>query len=95
MLALTDAVREELGHEPTLDLGLAAVAEACALPDGAAFAIFAIGRAVGWIAHATEQYAEGRLIRPRARYVGPPPASTTAGPGARATGGQASRVVSA
>jgi citrate synthase len=36
--------------------------------------LFAIGRSVGWIGHAMEQYATGQLIRPRARYVGVPPA---------------------
>ena len=32
-----------------------------------------LGRAIGWIAHALEQYQSDRLIRPRARYVGPRP----------------------
>lgn len=34
-------------------------------------AMFAAGRVVGWCAHADEQRRTGRLIRPRARYVGP------------------------
>jgi citrate synthase len=34
---------------------------------------FACARAVGWLAHAEEQARTGRLIRPRARYVGPAP----------------------
>ena len=38
------------------------------LPTGAAFAIFAVGRTVGWIAHALEQWRDGTLIRPRAVY---------------------------
>jgi len=32
--------------------------------------MFLVGRSVGWIAHAIEQYATGARIRPRARYVG-------------------------
>jgi len=35
-------------------------------------AIFAVGRAAGWIAHSLEQYADNRLIRPRMRYRGVP-----------------------
>jgi citrate synthase len=35
--------------------------------------VFAIGRTVGWIAHAREQALNGRLIRPRSVYVGPLP----------------------
>jgi citrate synthase len=30
-----------------------------------------MSRVGGWIAHVLEQYDNNRLIRPRARYVGP------------------------
>jgi citrate synthase len=59
------------GHHPNVDFALAAAATSLALPRNAALAIFILGRAVGWIAHAIEQYESGILIRPRARYVGP------------------------
>jgi len=36
-------------------------------------ALFALGRTIGWIGHAGEEYALNRLIRPRAAYVGEPP----------------------
>jgi citrate synthase len=33
--------------------------------------IFAVSRIAGWTAHVLEQYANNRLIRPRAEYIGP------------------------
>ena len=33
--------------------------------------LFAMSRVAGWTAHVLEQYGNNRLIRPRARYVGP------------------------
>jgi citrate synthase len=59
------------GRHPNVDFALAAAATSLALPRNAALAIFILGRTVGWIAHAIEQYESGVLIRPRARYVGP------------------------
>jgi citrate synthase len=34
--------------------------------------VFAVSRISGWTAHVLEQYANNRLIRPRAEYTGPP-----------------------
>ena len=59
------------GRHPNVDFALAAAATALALPRNAALAMFILGRTVGWIAHAIEQYESGILIRPRARYIGP------------------------
>ena len=63
-----------VAHErPNIDFALAAAARVLRLPTGAPFTLFAIGRTIGWIGHAMEQYATGQLIRPRARYVGVAP----------------------
>jgi citrate synthase len=67
------AFAEELGARPSVDFALAAFERHAQLPRGASFALFALGRSVGWIAHALEQAALGTLIRPRARYTGPRP----------------------
>lgn len=58
-----------LGLAPNVDCALAALSEAHALPDDAAFAIFAIGRMTGWTAHAIEQASSRNIIRPRARFI--------------------------
>lgn len=65
--------RSLLGEEPTIDFALVALSRTLALPADAPLALFAIGRTIGWIAHAIEQYAENAIIRPRAKYVGPTP----------------------
>ena len=62
---------EELIHETsTIDFALVALQRALKLPSGSALTLFAIGRSIGWIGHAIEQYGREELIRPRAKYVG-------------------------
>jgi citrate synthase len=61
---------------PNLDFALAAVARVLQLPSGAPLTLFAIGRSIGWIGHAIEQYTDGQLIRPRAKYTGVVPGTT-------------------
>lgn len=68
--ALADAVRDLMGEYPTVDFGLITLCRGLELPSHAPLALLALGRTVGWVAHAMEQYEEGRLIRPRARYTG-------------------------
>ncbi|HUC72353.1 MAG TPA: citrate synthase family protein [Stellaceae bacterium] len=64
------------GRLPNIDFALAAATTALQLPPNAALGLFVVGRTVGWIAHAIEQYENGSLIRPRARYTGPRPEAT-------------------
>ncbi|MGH7126092.1 MAG: citrate synthase, partial [Stellaceae bacterium] len=67
------AVTAATGLLPNIDWALGVLARHLRLEPGAGLGLFATGRAIGWIAHAQEQYASGRLIRPRARYIGPRP----------------------
>jgi citrate synthase len=69
--AVMAAAEAAKGVRPNVDFALVALAAAQRLPADAPFALFAIGRTVGWLAHAVEQRRDGGLIRPRARYTGP------------------------
>ncbi len=65
---LAELVQAATGLAPNVDFALLMLEKRYRLPHGAAFALFAVGRTVGWIAHALEQWREGKLIRPRAVY---------------------------
>ena len=56
-----------------VDFFSAVVYHALGIPGDLCTSIFAVGRVAGWCAHALEQYADNRLIRPRADYVGVAP----------------------
>lgn len=67
LLKLAEA---ETGEKPNIDLALAALLHSLGRPAEDTLALFALGRTVGWLAHAIETLTTGQLIRPRARYVG-------------------------
>ncbi|CAN5234300.1 citrate/2-methylcitrate synthase [soil metagenome] len=70
---LQAAAKELADTEPNIDFAMMAICKSHDLPVDAPFALFTAARSAGWIAHAVEQHQVGKLIRPRARYVGPEP----------------------
>jgi len=67
---LRDAAFAATGLHPNIDFALAALTRSLRLPPDAPFRLFALGRSIGWTAHAVEQVTSNGLIRPRARYEG-------------------------
>ena len=59
--------------QTNVELYTALLLEALGFPTPAFTCVFAMGRVGGWVAHAREQFAGGRLVRPQSRYVGPRP----------------------
>jgi citrate synthase len=59
--------------ETNVEFYTALLLEALGFPPEAFTCVFAMGRTAGWLAHAREQVAGGRLIRPQSHYVGPSP----------------------
>lgn len=72
-IALDVLRREKPGRvlETNVEFYTALLLEAIGFPVDAFTCVFAMGRTLGWIAHAREQAATGRLIRPQSRYIGP------------------------
>ena len=68
-----DAMHARTTLPVNVDFFSAVVYDALGIPPDFCTSIFAVGRVAGWIAHVLEQYADNRLIRPRADYVGPAP----------------------
>jgi citrate synthase len=68
---IEDYLAEEKGLAPNVDFYSASTYYQMGIPVDVYTPIFAMSRVGGWIAHVLEQYEDNRLIRPRARYVGP------------------------
>lgn len=66
-----EIVMQEKGLRPNVDFYSASVYHAMGFPSELFTPIFACSRITGWTAHILEQYANNRLIRPRANYTGP------------------------
>lgn len=68
---IEEFMAEEKGLAPNVDFYSASTYYQMGIPIDVYTPIFAMSRVGGWIAHILEQYDDNRLIRPRARYVGP------------------------
>jgi len=68
---IEEFLAEEKGLAPNVDFYSASMYYQMGIPTDIYTPIFAMSRSGGWIAHVLEQYEDNRLIRPRARYVGP------------------------
>jgi citrate synthase len=64
-------VKAEKRLNPNVDLYSASTYYTLGIPIDLYTPIFAVSRMSGWTAHILEQYANNRLIRPRAEYTGP------------------------
>jgi citrate synthase len=84
-LAVAEAVVAEARGRalpaPNIDFALAVLGTVGGMIPGAGEVIFAVARAVGWLAHALEEYARNTPIRPRGVYTGPIAAVYDAVPG--------------
>ncbi|WDZ81422.1 citrate synthase/methylcitrate synthase (plasmid) [Ensifer adhaerens] len=72
-LAILKVRKPDRPLDVNVEFYTALLLDALKFPRDAFTGVFAIGRTVGWVAHAREQALEGRLIRPRSLYVGPLP----------------------
>src|SRR5699024_3575008 len=68
---IEDYIKKEKGLPANVDFYSASVYHSLGIETDLFTPIFAMSRVSGWIAHILEQYADNRLIRPRAEYTGP------------------------
>jgi citrate synthase len=68
---LEEIMKREKNLLPNVDAYSASTYYMMEIPLDLYTPIFAISRISGWTAHILEQYADNKLIRPRAEYIGP------------------------
>ena len=65
-----ETMEAETGIDPNVDFFSGSIYYQLGLDPDLFTTIFALSRTAGWTAHLLEQWADNRLIRPRAQYVG-------------------------
>ncbi len=70
-VAIEEYMQNEKGLAANVDFYSATTYYQMGIPIDLFTPIFAMSRVGGWTAHVLEQYEDNRLMRPRARYVGP------------------------
>jgi citrate synthase len=68
---IEEVMQREKDLRANVDFYSASTYHALGVPIDLFTPVFAVSRIAGWTAHVLEQYANNRLIRPRAEYVGP------------------------
>ena len=68
---IESVIKAEKKLNPNVNFYSATMFYALGIPIDLYTPIFAVSRISGWTAHVLEQYANNRLIRPRADYIGP------------------------
>ena len=68
---IEEYIHREKGMYPNVDFYSASTYYMMGIPLELYTPIFAVSRISGWTAHVLEQYANNKLIRPRAEYIGP------------------------
>ena len=68
---LEEVMMREKGLHPNVDFYSASTYYMMGIPLELYTPIFAVSRISGWTGHILEQYADNKLIRPRAEYIGP------------------------
>lgn len=68
--ALVDFMIKKKKIYPNVDLYSAGLLHILGIPIPSFTPLFAASRSAGWVAHANEQLANNKLIRPRLRYIG-------------------------
>jgi citrate synthase len=74
-LAALREYRPDRPLETNVEFWSAVVLDVAEIPHDLTPAMFACSRVAGWSAHILEEKRTGRLIRPSAQYIGPPPRS--------------------
>lgn len=77
VLSFLEKARSTMHLYPRAEAGIAALSIALRLPRRSGTGLYAIARVSGWVAHAIEQRTAGYMLRPRARYLGASPTTSS------------------